>query len=114
MKISSGLLRETAEYVEQYMAEHFTQTILFHNYRHTLKVVRVSDMIAMENDLGKNEIRLIHLAAWFSNIGYKENPNNHEEEGAKHAKMFLETKGLDKAVIQKIQECIIPLILRVT
>lgn len=107
MKISSELLRETAEYVKQYMAEHFTDTILFHNYIHTLKVVRVSDMISMEEDLGKKDRRIIHLAAWFSNIGYKEDPHNHEEAGAKHAGTFFESKGLDKDDIREIQECIL-------
>ncbi|MEO6453628.1 MAG: Pycsar system effector family protein [Ginsengibacter sp.] len=107
MKISNELLRETAEYVQQYMAEHFTDIILFHNYRHTLKVVRVCDMISMENDLTKKERRIIHLAAWFSNIGYKENPDNHEVESAKHAIVFFEEKGLDKSDIEEIQECIL-------
>ena len=107
MRISTELLRETAAYVEQYMTEHFTETILFHNYKHTVKVVRVCDMISMENNLSKKECRLIHLAGWFSNIGYKTNPNNHEEESAKLAKMFLEAKGLDRASIQEIQESIL-------
>lgn len=107
MKISTELLRETAAYVEQYMAEHFTNTILFHNYRHTLKVVRICDMISMENGLSKKDCRALHVAAWFSNIGYKENPDNHEVESAKHAKMFLETKGLDKDIAEEIQECIL-------
>ena len=93
MKLTSEFLRETAEYVRHYMAEHFTETILFHNYRHTIKVVRVCDMISLENNLSKRECRIIHLAGWFSNIGYKENPNNHEEESAKHAKIFFESKG---------------------
>jgi predicted metal-dependent HD superfamily phosphohydrolase len=107
MKITSDLLRETAKYVEQYMAEHFTEIIVFHNYSHTVKVVRVCDMLSMESNLSKKERRLIHLAAWFSNIGYKENPNNHEEESAKHAGAFFENKGLDRADIQLIQECIL-------
>ncbi len=39
MRITTELLRETAEYVKQYMAEYFTNTIIFHDYRHTVKVV---------------------------------------------------------------------------
>src|SRR5438046_99002 len=107
MKISSELLRETAEYVQHYMAEHFTEVILFHNYRHTIKVVRVCDIISFENGLSKKKSRIVHLAGWFSNIGYKDNTKDHEMEGAKHAKLFFEARGLDKADIEEIQECIL-------
>ena len=107
MKINSELLRETAEYVQHYMDEHFTEVILFHNYRHTIKVVRVCDVISFENGLSKKKCRIVHLAGWFSNIGYKDNPNDHEMESAKHAKLFFEARGLDKADIEEIQECIL-------
>lgn len=107
MKITPDILRETALYVEQYMKEHFQPSILFHNYRHTVKVVRAADMLGMECGLEKKERYLVHLAAWFSNIGYKDDPEHHEEYGAKHAKMFLETKGLDKDDIELVQACIL-------
>ena len=107
MKITSELLRETAGYVEKFMSEHFRDTIFFHNYRHTVKVVRVCDMISMKSDLSKQERRLVHLAAWFSNIGYKEDPEHHEEHSARHAMAFFETKGLDKNDIREIESCIL-------
>ncbi len=107
MKITSELLRETAGYVEKFMSEHFKDTIFFHDYRHTVKVVRVCDMISMESDLSKHERRLVHLAAWFSNIGYKEDPEHHEEHSAKHARAFFETKGLERDDIREIESCIL-------
>ena len=106
MKLSNELLRETAKYVEQYMQEHFTDAIVFHNYRHSVKVVRACDLLSMESDLNKHDRHLVHLAGWFSNIGYKEDADKHEERSAKHAKHFFETKGLDKDDIQEIQDCI--------
>ena len=107
MKITSELLRETAGYVEKFMSEHFKDSIFFHNYRHTEKVVRVCDMISMESDLSKHDRHLVHLAAWFSNIGYKEDPEHHEEHSAKQARVFFETKGLDKDDIREIESCIL-------
>ena len=107
MKITSELLRQTALYVEHYMKEHFTDNIFFHNYRHTLKVVRVCDMISMESDISKHDRFIVHLAGWFSNIGYKDDPIHHEEHGAKHAKAFFEAKSVDKEDIDQIQACIL-------
>ena len=106
MKLSNELLRETAKYVEQYMQEHFTDDIVFHNYRHTAKVVRACDLLSIESDLSKHDQHLVHLAGWFSNIGYNEGVDKHEGFSAKHAKRFFETKGLDKEDILEIQECI--------
>ena len=107
MKLSPTLLRETGQYVEHFMEENFTDKILFHNYRHTAKVVRVCDMISMESNLSKHDRGIVHLAAWFSNIGYKEDPIHHESHGASHAKSFFEAKGLDKEDIDEIQQCIL-------
>jgi predicted metal-dependent HD superfamily phosphohydrolase len=106
MKLSNELLRETAQFVERYMQEHLTDGMVFHNYRHTAKVVRACDLISMESNLSKHNRHLVHLAAWFSNIGYRENADRHEERSAKLAKDFFETKGLDKDDIWEIQECI--------
>ena len=107
MKITSELLRQTALYVEHFMKEHFADKIFFHNYRHTLKVVRVCDMISMESDISKHDRYIVHLAGWFCNMGYKEDPLHHEEHGARHAKVFFEAKGLDKEDIDQIQVCIL-------
>lgn len=107
MKITSELLRQTAQYVEHYMKEHFTDKIFFHNYRHTVKVVRVCDMLSMESDISKHDRFLVHLAGWFSNIGYNEDAFHHEEHSAKHAKAFFEAKGLDKEDVDEIQVCIL-------
>ena len=107
MKITIELLRETGIYVEHFMKENFTDKIPFHNYRHTAKVVRVCDMISMESKLGKRDRNIVHLSGWFSNIGYKEDPIQHEEVSAKHAKSYFEAKGLDKEDIDEIQACIL-------
>jgi predicted metal-dependent HD superfamily phosphohydrolase len=107
MKLSNELLRETAKYVEQYMYENFTDDIVFHNYRNTVKVVRACDLLSMESDLSKRDRHLVHLAAWFSNIGYRDGGDKHKELSAKLAKDFFESKSLDKDDINEIQECIL-------
>jgi predicted metal-dependent HD superfamily phosphohydrolase len=106
MKLTNELLRETATYVEQYMHENFTDDFMFHNYRHTAKVVRACDLLSIESGLARHDAHLVHLAAWFSNIGYNQDAVKHEEHSVKHAKNYFEAKGLDKEDIKEIQECI--------
>jgi predicted metal-dependent HD superfamily phosphohydrolase len=107
MKIGPDILRETALYVEAYMKEHFDEHLVFHNYQHTLKVVRVADSIAADSDLSKQERSLVHLAAWFNDIGYEQGARDHEIVSAAHARKFFESKGLDKDDIQAIESAIL-------
>ena len=107
MKITTEVLREAEQYVEHFMKEHMANTVLFHNYKHTVKVVRVCDMLSMESDLNKHDRLLVHIAGWFTNIGYKEDPLHHEEHSAKHARIYLEAKGFDKDDVEEIEACLI-------
>ena len=107
MKIPITLLRETGAYVEHFLKENLSEKILFHNYRHTTKIVRVCDMICIESGLSKHDRCIVHLAGWFCNIGYKEDPLHHEVHSVKHAKAFFESKGLRKEDIEEIESCIL-------
>lgn len=107
MKVTPDILRETALYVEAYMKQHFDDHLVFHNYAHTVKVVRVADSIAAESDISKQERSLVHLAAWFNDIGYEQGHKDHEVVSAAHAKKYFESKGLDKEAVSVIESAII-------
>lgn len=107
MKITNDLLRETALYVENYMQENNNPSFYYHNYNHTLNVVRACDIISMNCELGKQERLAIHLAAWFHDIGYFTNPEDHEATGAAMAVEYFKAKGLEKETLSAIENCIL-------
>lgn len=107
MKITSETLRETALYVEAYMREHFDPHLVFHNFPHTTRVVRVADTIAAEMELTKQERFLVHLAAWFNDIGYEHGRKDHEAVSAAHARKYFESKGLAKEDVLAIESTIL-------
>ena len=107
MKITNELLRDTALYVEKYMKENDNSLLVYHNYTHTLNVVRACDIISMNCELGRQDRMAIHLAAWFHDIGYFTNPHDHEVTGAAMAVDYFIEKGLDKDTIADIEDCIL-------
>lgn len=107
MKITNEHLSAAAKYVQEYMAENFSEKFVFHTFRHTTKVVRVCDILSMESGLGKRDRHIVHLAGWFCNIAYHREASNHEEHSAKQAKIFFEQLKLDKEDIEEIAECIL-------
>lgn len=107
MKITNVILRDTALYVEKYMKENDNPSLVYHNYSHTLNVVRACDIISMNSEIGKQDRMAIHLAAWFHDIGYFTNPNDHEVKSAAMAVQYFKDIGLDKDIIADIEEYIL-------
>lgn len=107
MSPTPELMKETADYVMQYLTQHLPAACVFHDLSRTLKVVRHCDTLGIEMELPKGKRSLLHLAAWFQDIGYAVNPAAHEQAGAAEALRFFTEKGLDGESIQDIQNCIL-------
>ncbi len=107
MKINTELLRETALFVKQYLHENLTDKCSFHNYEHTENIVRYCDAIGLSMDLGKQDLMILHLAAWFQETGFCSHPQNHEEVSASIAMDYFKEKGLEEETIHTIAECIL-------
>ncbi|MGZ8558079.1 MAG: Pycsar system effector family protein [Chitinophagaceae bacterium] len=107
MKISTELLRDTALYVKDYYNNHFTEQYYFHNYNRTMNIVRNCDALAVSMDLGKQELKLAHLAAWFLELGYSRDYHNYQANSVELAKEYFKTKDLEDGIMERIEECIL-------
>ena len=107
MKITTELLRGTALYVKDYYNNHFTEQYYFHNYNRTMNIVRNCDALAVSMDLGKQELKLAHLAAWFLELGYCRDYLNYQAKSVVLAKEYFKTKDLEDGIIERIEECIL-------
>ena len=94
-------------YAAEYMREHNNPSLLYHNYNHTASVVRACDIISLNMGLGKQDRMTLHLAAWFHDLGYFTNPQEHEALGADMAEAYFRKKGLDEDRIEEIRNCIL-------
>jgi len=107
MKLTTELLRDTALYIKDYYAGHFTEQYYFHHYNRTMNIVRNCDALAVNMKLGKQELKLAHLAAWFLELGYSQDHHNYQAKSVELARGYFKTKDLEDGIFEKIEECIL-------
>ena len=107
MKINSEILKESAKYVSDYLSRHLDSKFTYHNLSHTLYVVKAAEMIASSMEIESHQKRILLVAAWFHDIGYTQQIDNHETAGAAIAEKFLAEKDVDKEDIESVRSCIL-------
>ena len=105
--INTKLEEEAAEFVQSFLSKHLSDKFTFHNLEHTKYVVEKAEYIAKNIGLTDEEIILVKIAAWFHDIGYAIDLENHERIGAEKAEGFLREKGINDEKINRIKNCIL-------
>jgi predicted metal-dependent HD superfamily phosphohydrolase len=81
--------------------------LVYHSQAHTEFVVSKAAEIARYYQLNDRDFFIVIAAAWFHDTGYYPGSStDHELRGADIAKAFLSKKGVDEAIIQQVQGCI--------
>jgi len=107
MKLTTELLRDTALYIKDYYNTHFTEQYYFHHYSRTMNIVRNCDALAVSMNLGKQELKLAHLAAWFLELGYSKDYHDYQAKSVELAREYFKTKELEEGIFERIEECIL-------
>lgn len=98
----SNLLSRTEDFVIELLTNELDSDYLYHNLRHTQRVVKSTKELLDAHDLKDNENDLIKLAAWFHDTGYTKGSTNHESSSCKIARNFLEKEGVPEESIQEV------------
>ena len=106
-KINIDLVHEAEDFVKQLLADKLPESIKFHNIEHAKYVSENAALIGSNCGLNADEINLVRLSAWFHDISYMDNPQNHEEKSAEIAAGFLSSKGVDDKIIDQVKNCIL-------
>lgn len=101
------LLVQTQTYVRDFFAAHADPRYVYHNLRHTEKVVQAAEQIANHFQLSPEDFFIVVAAAWFHDLGYLLREGDHEEEGARLAQAFLEKIPLEERVVRAVRGCIL-------
>ncbi len=94
--------QEFAEDVLQNLPEEFS----YHNLMHTQEVVKAIEVISEHEKTSEQDIELLKVAAWFHDLGYDCDENNHEEESVKMMEEKLTEWGASQSEIDVIGEII--------
>jgi predicted metal-dependent HD superfamily phosphohydrolase len=104
----SSILEQAQHYVRSFFDTHVSDKLIYHNRKHTERVVEAAVQIAQHYQLNDAEFFTVKIAAWFHDIGYLTGDGpGHEERGARMAESFLEGTGVDRGIIDSIRKCIL-------
>ncbi|MEJ7823347.1 MAG: HD domain-containing protein [Chitinophagaceae bacterium] len=104
----SKLLEQVAMHVIALYKQYQTPFLLYHNLEHTEFVVSRTDEIAANYSLCETELFILSTAAWFHDTGQLFGmPEQHEERSVSIMQNFLETKIIEKEIIDTIKGCIL-------
>ncbi|WP_339836706.1 Pycsar system effector family protein [uncultured Maribacter sp.] len=102
----SDILDKTQQFVVELLTNHLDKRFLYHNLRHTQRVVKSTKQLLDSCSLSDQEMEILELVAWLHDTGYTKGINEHEESSCKIAEEFLSKEGYNSDGIEKIKSCI--------
>ena len=102
----ASIIQDTEDFITELLTNELDSKYLYHNLRHTQRVVNSTEELADHYELDKKERKLLLLAAWLHDAGYTQGSENHEEASCEIAREFLSEKKLDKEEIDQVCELI--------
>ncbi|MGI4803945.1 MAG: Pycsar system effector family protein [Janthinobacterium lividum] len=101
------LLESVSQFVLDYFDNHIDSRLIYHNKKHTQFVVDAVTQIANHYQLNDNDFFIVITAAWFHDVGYLIDADNHEAASAEIAKTYLAGMAVESGTISKIINCIL-------
>lgn len=102
----SGIVEKAEKYSSNLLTHELDQNFLYHNLKHTQRVVKSARELVAAHDLNQEDTEAVLLTAWLHDTGYTRGSEAHEEQSAAIAEEFLNKEGLSKAKIQKVTSLI--------
>jgi predicted metal-dependent HD superfamily phosphohydrolase len=84
-----NIIQKAENYVFGLFKDKLSPDYIYHNFNHTLRVVKNVQDIARAEGLDKDETEPMIIAAWFHDAAYIDGPLNHEERSSVMAINFL-------------------------
>ena len=101
----SEIVQQAESFVTDLLENKLDPNYLYHNLKHTQRVVKSTQKLFVNCDLTAIESEQLLLAAWFHDTGYTNGIEDHEKNSCKIAHSFLTERGYstDKiSVVSKI------------
>ncbi|MDV6168762.1 DUF5706 domain-containing protein [Flavobacterium sp. DG1-102-2] len=88
-----NIIQKAENYVFGLFKDKLSPDYIYHNFNHTLRVVKNVQDIARAEGINDQDIEPMVLAAWFHDAAYIDGPLNHEERSSIMAVEFLTANG---------------------
>jgi predicted metal-dependent HD superfamily phosphohydrolase len=101
------IIRKAEDFVRSYTNQQQNLKLLYHRITHTENVVTAVTEIANHYKLSEKDFFICIVAAWFHDVGFYEDPADHEAAAAKKAEEFLIHNSVDEETTRAIKNCIL-------
>lgn len=101
------LVEKAERYVSDLFNEQLSSSFLYHNLTHTKRVIKSTEEICENSQIGVKERKILLLAVWFHDTGYTKTYKGHEEESAAIAREFLNQHQADKELVAEVERLIL-------
>lgn len=102
----SDIVQNSEKYVIELLSKKLSPNYLYHNLRHTQRVVKSTKEISKACALSDKEMEVLLVAAWFHDTGYTVATKDHESNSCKIASEFLIKEGFDQNWIARVNHII--------
>lgn len=102
----SEIVQKAKDFVTELLETKLDDRYLYHNLRHTQRVVKSTQELLSHYNLTEIEKEQLLLAAWFHDTGYIQGSNDHEAHSCKIAQQYLTNEGYDEKGIDTIDAII--------
>ena len=102
----SGIVEKTEKFTNDLLAHQLDQDYLYHNLKHTQRVVKSTRELIAAHDLKDDEAEALLLTAWLHDTGYTRGSEKHEEKGVDIAEEFLSGEGFPKEKVDMVSKLI--------
>lgn len=95
---------------ENYVFNFFSskkETLFYHNYDHTIRVVKLAGMLSDQMNLDEKDKLVLKIAGLFHDTGYIISPQDHEKKSAEICAEFLEGFEVHNDFIEKTEAVIL-------
>ncbi|QSE98600.1 Pycsar system effector family protein [Fulvivirga lutea] len=99
------LLSKSKAFAEKTLSK-LPQDFTYHDLKHTQEVVEAVELIAKEESVNGEELEALKIAAWFHDLGYNCDENNHEEASINLMRDKLEEWGAESKTIEQVSRLI--------
>ena len=96
---------EVHQFALQFFREHSDPRIMYHDLTHTQQVAAAAAQIANHYHLNDNDFYIVLTAAWFHDVGYFIDMQQHEATSAEYIANYLRGKQIDETVINGVTYC---------
>jgi len=110
-KINDEIVSMAKQFVSSLLMHETPDELVYHTIDHTRAVVKNAEFIGKKENLNKDELRILEVAAWFHDVGYLVKYAGHEEVSAKTAVEFLEKSNVNKESIDLVRQSILATLL---